>query len=83
MLKITIYHLFRYKVTVDSVVAEYDILIEEARKAGQFSPAIATLTKKAQLFGLFKVHQTQGQNQSKINVYAGLPDHVLEMIKRK
>ena len=73
----------RHEVTVDSVVAEYDILIEEARKAGQFSPAIAALTKKAELFGLFKVHQTQGQTQSQTNVYARLPDHVMEMIKRK
>lgn len=53
----------RNEVTVDSLAAEYNEVIKEAHKAGQFSPVVAAITKKGELFGLFKKHQEQGKTE--------------------
>ena len=64
----------RNEVTIDSVVAEYNEVIKEAREAGQFSPAVAGITKKAELLGLFKKHQEQGKTDIHMNLAEILRD---------
>ncbi len=69
-------------ITIESVSKEYADLVSLAKENKQLSAAVSALTKKAELYGLFKLHQEQGKASTAVNVYQGLPDHVVEMIKQ-
>lgn len=57
-----------HEITVESVAKEYAEIITAALEVGQFAPAVSALTKKAELYGLFKEHQNQGKSDNVVNI---------------
>lgn len=67
----------RNEITIDSIIAEYDDVIEGAKGSKKYSAIVAAITKKAELCGLFKKHQEQGKHDINIGI---IPQELSEMI---